>query len=60
MGQNLLITEEELVLIEIKNGVEVHRVVEKKDNYADSKSKDLIKLYLMYKKINNLIQNKKK
>lgn len=59
-NQNLLITEDELILIQIQNGVEVNRIIEKKDNYAESKSKELIKLYLMFKKINAHIANKKK
>lgn len=59
-NQNLLITEDQLILIQIQNGVEVSRIIEKKDNYAESKSKELIKLYLMFKKINAHIANKKK
>lgn len=59
-NKNLLITEDELILIEIKNGVELSKIVEKRDNYMESKSKELISLYLMFKKINAHIANKKK
>ncbi len=59
-NKNLLITEEELILIEIKNGVELSKVVEKRDNYMESKSKELISLYLLFKKINAHIASKKK
>jgi hypothetical protein len=40
--------------------MESNRIVEKKDDYAESKSKDLIKMYLIFKKINAHIANKKK
>lgn len=44
----------------MKNGVEVGRLVEKRDGYMDSKSKELIGMYLMFKKINAHIAGKNK
>lgn len=58
--KTLLITENELVLVTIRDGMEVGRHVENKENYVESKNKDLISLYLKFRKINAQITQMKK
>jgi hypothetical protein len=58
--KNLLVTDDELVLLTVRDGAEVGRHVEKKENYVDSKNKELISLYLKFKRINAQINGQKK
>lgn len=58
--KDLLVTNDQLVLITLKNGKEVKKLVCNKEKYSDSTDKDLIHLYLKFKKINNQIVGMKK
>ena len=56
---NLLLTNEDILLIEIENGREVSRFMEKKENYAKCSTK-MLELYLSVKKILMNISKAKK
>jgi len=60
LDKDLLVTNDELVLITLKNGKEVNRFACPKEKYIDSPDKDLVHLYLKFKKINNQMASMKK
>ena len=59
LNKILLITKDQLVLITIEKGREVLQVTYQRENYIDCPDKDLIHLYLKFKKISSQINAKK-
>lgn len=61
MGMNkfLLVTNDELVLISFNNAKETNKLVYTKENYIECPDKDLIHLYLKFKKISAQMSGKK-
>lgn len=55
---NLLLTENDIVMVEIDNGREISKIVESKDNYAKCPNK-MVEIYLQVKRIINKINSKK-
>ena len=50
--KHLVICGDSILLVTVGGGRELAKVVEHKDSYHESKNRDLISLYLKYKKIN--------
>lgn len=55
----LLVANEELVFVTLNNGKETHKAIYNKDNYLECPDRDLIHLYLKFKKISYQMANKK-
>lgn len=58
LPKTLLVTADELVLITLSNGAEVQKYVCPKDKYDECPDKDLIHLYLKFKKISSQLAKK--
>ena len=55
---NLLLTENDLIMVEIENGKQISKIVESKENYAKCPNK-MVEIYLQVKRIMNKINSKK-
>ena len=60
LNKNLLIGKDELILITLEKGVVTNQIKCSKEGYIDCADKDLIHLYLKFKKISLQINNTKK
>lgn len=59
MNKLLLVANDELVLVSLTSANEANKLVYTKDNYIECPDKDLIHLYLKFKKISAQMSGKK-